>query len=265
MKLQHLPSTRSRVAAALLGLVAAGCGQQKPITQLPVSEEIVPTTPVPIAGHAQVAGVVRDGDGNALTGATVKIAETDATVTTDATGAYAMTVPSDSTLTFYTTATGYAPSFRESIVLASGAMATGFDLTLLPSADLARIDTLGVPAAVATRGLMGVRLHSLSTTCATTGAKLRVWPPLAATVVYNGPSTTGGLDVPDPALAEVQAGVHVDAWLAGAIPPGNLFKISVDQPGCTLVVAAPSMNGLQLTGLLHVDVQSYTEADLFLQ
>lgn len=248
------------------GLVASGCSQSKSLTELPAERAVViPATPMPLTGQARLAGVVRDGSGNAISGATVKIAETDATVPTDATGAFAMMVPSDSTLTFVTTAMGYAPSFRESIVLADRAMVTGFDLSLVSTADVMRINTLAAPTVAATRGLMAVRLHSLSATCATAGAKLTVWPPLAATVIYNRPSEMGGPDEPDPTLTNVQAGAHVDAWLAGTIPPGNLIRISIDQPACALMDAAPSVDGLQLTGLLHVDAQSSTEADFYLQ
>jgi hypothetical protein len=248
-----------------MGLFVASCGQAKSLAELPAEKPaVVPSTPMPLTGQARVAGVVRDG-GHGVAGATVKIAETDATATTDATGAYAMVVPSDSTLTFFTTAKDYAPSFRESIVLADRAMVTGFDLSVLSTADVTRINTLAAPTVAATRGLMAVRLHSLSPTCATAGAKVTVWPPLAATVIYNRPSEMGGLDEPDPTLVDVQAGAHVDAWLAGAIPPGNLLRISIDQPGCALMDAAPSVDGLQLTGLLHVDAQSSTEADFFLQ
>jgi hypothetical protein len=118
---------------------------------------------------------------------------------------------------------------------------------------------------VATRGLITLHLHSLSPTCAVAGAKVSVWPPLAAKVLYARPSTTGAVDEPDPTLDAVQGGGRVDVWLAGAIPPGNMFRISVEQPGCALAAAAPSVDGLQLTGLRHVDAQAFSEADLFLQ
>jgi hypothetical protein len=262
MKKLHVTLLRAAIGAALVGFAATGCDHDAPLAVIPVETAVVPTTPVPLTGRAELAGVVRDGAGSGVSGATIRVAETDATATADATGAWAMTVPSDSTLTLVTSADGYATTFRESIVVAEGAAVTGFDVTLLPAGDVARLDALA-PGDPTTRGLMALRLHSLSATCATAGAKVSVWPPLAATVVYARPGA-GGVDEPDPTLVSVQDGTRVDVWLAGAIPPGNLYQITIEQPGCA-PADAPSMGGVALTGLRHVDAQAYAEADLFLQ
>jgi hypothetical protein len=261
---------RSRVARAAIGLLltgywTAGCGMQHPIASSPVTTTEVPTTPVIMTGTAHVSGVVRDGDGNGVAQATILVAETDATAMTDASGAYTMTVPADSTLTLVATATGFATTFRGSVIVAEGATATDFDLTLLPSADVARMGTLVPSAPADMRGLVAVRLHSLRDSCKTAGARVEVWPPLAATVLYGRPSATGGADEVDPALSGVEAGAHVDAWLAGAVPPGNMFEIRVDQPGCALVGQAPSVGGLLMTGQRRVDATALTEIDLFLE
>jgi hypothetical protein len=250
---------------ALASLLAGACGNSKPVAGSPAEMSVVPMTPVPMPGHASVSGVVRDGAGTSVAGATIRIAETDATTMTDEAGTYTFMVPADSTLTFVTTAPGFAASFHESIVLADGATTAGFDVMLLPTADVARIDALGAADQAATRGLMAVRLHSMNPACVTAGARVTVWPPLAATVVYSRPSGTGDVDQPDPSLTNVQSGAHVDLWLVGAIPPGNMFGINVEQAGCATADQAPSLGGLQLTGLRHVDVQSLSEVDVFLQ
>jgi hypothetical protein len=267
MKSQNLRSSLIRVAIGVaLGcaVAASGCGDVKPTENTPIGGNNIPTTPVPMPGHAQVSGVVRDGNGQSVAGATIKVAEMDAMTTSDAAGAYSLMVPSDSTLTLITTAAGFATSFRESIVLADGAMADGLDLMLMPAAEVGRMVELG-PMDATMRGLVAVHLHSMDASCLTAGAHLSVWPPKAATVVYGSPSASGGLDDVDPALSGVEAGARVDAWLAGALPPGNMFLVNVEQPGCTVVAQAPSMGGLMFTGQRRVDAAALTEIDLFLQ
>jgi hypothetical protein len=261
MKSQELRSSilRVTVGVALTGVVAAGCGAEKPIAGSPVRVGDVPTTPVAMTGTAQVSGLVRDGAGNPVAGATIKVAEVDMAATSDAGGAYALTVPADSTLTLVTTAMGFATTFRGSMILAEGSKAAGFNVMLLTAAEVTRMNTQA-----ATHGLVAVHLHSMNPACITAGARVSVWPPLAATIAYGRPSATGGLDEPDPALSGVEAGAHVDAWLADAIPPGNMFEIRVDQTGCT-PTQAPSQGGLLLTGERRVDAQALTEIDLFLQ
>jgi hypothetical protein len=193
------------------------------------------------------------------------IAETDGAVMTNVGGAYQLSVPSDSTVTLVTSATGFATTYRESVILASQSAGAGFDVTLLPPDQITALNGLAVtPDRAATLGLMAVRLHSLNSNCATVGARLTVWPPLAATVMYSRPSTSGGLDQPDPTLDGVQAGGHVDAWLLGVMVPGNQLTITLDQPGCRLLDSSPSLNGLVYPGLRRSDAQALTLIDLFL-
>jgi hypothetical protein len=256
---------RATLALLLTGLWTTGCGVQRPVASSPAGGGEVPETPAVTVGQADLSGVVRDGDGNGVAQATIRVAETDATAMTDATGAYALKVPADSTITLVATAPGYATTFRESAIVAEGAAATGFDVLLLPSADVARVNGMSPAGMPDTHGLVAVHLHSLSAACNTAGAHVAVWPPLAATVLYGRPSMTGGLDDVDPSLSGVGAGSRVDAWLAGAVPPGNMFDITVDQSGCALAAQTPSQGGLLLTGQRRVDAMAVTEIDLFLQ
>lgn len=268
MKSQDLRSSLIRVAVGVaLGCVVAatGCGDGKPIENTPAGGGDVPTTPMPMAGQARLSGVVRDGNGQSVAGATIKIAETDGAATSDAAGAYTMMVPADWTLTLVTTAPGFATSFRESILLADRAMADGFDIMMLPAAEVARMDAFGPAADVTTRGLVAVRLHGLDAACAAAGARLSVWPPLAAKVVYGRPAEGGGADEIDPALTAVEAGARVDAWLAGALPPGNMFEVRVEQAGCAVTAQPPSVGGLLHTGQRRVDAAALTEIDLYLE
>src|SRR5262249_25769540 len=158
-----------------------------------------------------------------------------------------------------TTAMGFATTFRESMILAEGVKASGFDVTLLPTTDVARLNALAPAGQAAPTGLGAVRLHSPSATCMPARPPVSVRPALAAKVVYGQPGTTGGLDEPDPALSGVVAGAHVDAWLAGAVPPGNWFQVRVDQTGCMAAAQAPSQAGVQLTGQRRVDAQALTQ------
>lgn len=250
---------------ALVTVAVVGCGTEKAVSVQGVDGSSLPTMPMPMPGSASLAGRVRDADGNGVPGATIKVAETDGTTTTNVTGDYQMMVPSDSTVTLLTTAPGFASNFRESIVLANQAAVADFDILVLSVDTVSRLDGLGNPALVTTRGLMAVRLHSLSQTCVIAGARVSIWPPQAATVMYSQPNTTGGLEEPDAGMDSVQAGTGIGVWLLGVIPPGNQWQIEVNQTGCRQLTGSPSMGGMLFPGLRRVDAQVLTEADLFFE
>jgi hypothetical protein len=257
----HHPMVRLAVFTALLG-TACHSGPSDPI------EGHIPTMPHPMPGQASLGGHVRDANGQGVPGVALTIAETDGTATSDATGAFTLMVPSDSTLTLTATATGMARTFRESVVIASGSVVSDFDVLLLPTAAMAAINTLGPAGQAATRGAVAVRLHSMSAGCVTTGALVTVFPATAATVLYSAPATTAGsLDMPDATLKAVQPGTQTAAWLVDALPPGNmnLLRIDVQKAGCQLMPQSPSLGGLMFLGQREVAVASLTEADLFLQ
>ena len=253
------------IAVGALFIVAGACGSEQGPSTLPA--ELPPTMPDPMPGQASLGGVVRDANGQGVAGAVIKVAETDQTATADSSGAYQLTVPSDSTLTLKATATGMAPTFRESVSVAAGATVGDFDLLLLSSDQVTAIDTLGAPGQEMSRGAMAVKLHSLDATCVTAGALVSIFPPNAGTVVYSSPAaTTGGVDMPDPTIAAVQAGTSISFWLAGALPPGNmnLLQMSVQQNGCQLV-SSPTSGSVTYPGLRQVAAGALTQADLFLQ
>ena len=229
----------------------------------------VPGMPTPMPGQAALAGSVRDASGQPIAGATIKIAETDATTTTDSSGAYQIMVPSDSTLTLLAQASGMATTFRDAVMLASGASVTGFDLDLLPTAQIDSMNALGPGGQTTGRGAVALRLHSTGAGCALPGAQISIYPPDAATVVYSSPAAagSGALDMPDPSTPAVQGGTGIGAWLVDALPPGNmnLLQIQVQQNGCQLMDQSPSLSGLIFVGDRRVAAESLTEGDLFLQ
>jgi Carboxypeptidase regulatory-like domain len=221
-------------------------------------------------GQASLGGHVLDGSGRGVQGAMVKIAETDGVATSDASGAYQVAVPSDSTVTLTATAMGMASTFRESVVLASGSTVSDFDILLLSTAEMTAVNMLGQPTLTAmqaaTRGTVAIRLHTMSATCMAAGARVTVFPTTAATVLYSAPAgTAGGLDMPDPTLQAVQAGTTIAVWLATALPPGNMLRIDVQKDGCQLMPQSPSLGGLMYPGLRSIAATALTEADLFLQ
>jgi Carboxypeptidase regulatory-like domain len=251
-------------ATCLMAPVAVGCGDQRSPGTLPVTAVNPPAMPMPVVGQAMVAGRVVGVDGRGIAGATILIAETDATTTSDADGAYQLSVPSDSTVTLVATGAGLASTFRESVIVASQAVVTGFDFLLLLPDKVTAINALGVPGQEATRGVMAVRLHSMDPACLTEGAEVSVWPPLATTVVYSRPNPSGTFDEPDPDLTAVLPGARIDLWMVGTVPPGNGLVISVHKAGCSLLNQSPSIGGVVFSGQRHVLSQSITEADLFL-
>jgi hypothetical protein len=219
--------------------------------------------PMPMPGEAMISGHVLDPDGVGVA-ATITVAETDVTATSDGSGAFVVTVPSDSTVTLVASSDGHASTYRDSVVLASQSAVDGFDFLMLPTDRYAAMNAMATVNAM-TGGLVAVRLHSLSAGCATDGAQLAVWPPKAGTIVYSSPGAAGSFDQPDATITAVQAGTTTSAWIAGAISPGNMLAISVQQAGCMLVDASPSMNGMVFPGLRHPATGMLTQTDLFLQ
>jgi hypothetical protein len=242
-------------------LSSVGCGTERPI--IAVEDGSIPSMPTPMPGKAMLTGVVRDGAGMAVGGAKLWIAETDATATSDATGAYAIDVPSDSTVTLVGSADGFAKTYEESVMLGAGT-AGSVDVRLLAPADITAKSAMAGVAAPDKRGVMAVRLRSTGAGCAAAGAQLTVYPPGAATVIYGRPGSAGGMAVPDATLASVQDGADVAAWLVAVVPPGNMLSLTIDQPHCALAAGPQTADGMMFTGQLRSDAGALTEASLFL-
>lgn len=222
----------------------------------------VPEMPKPTLVEASLSGRVVGGDGQAVAGATVTVAETDRVATTDEAGRFVVAVPSDSTVTLVVTATGFAKTYAESVMLAAMSTVDGFDVLVLRPEDLTTMNTAG---GATMGGVMAVRLRSTSPSCVTAGAHLSVWPAKSATVLYSRPDQAGALGGPDPAMDGVQAGASIDAWLLGAIMPGSVLDIHVEQAGCQVMAQPPSTNGLLFTGLRHVEAGALSQASLYLE
>jgi hypothetical protein len=254
---------RTCVFGLIVSLTGGGCGEEKMFNS-PLDPSAIPVMPKPMPGQATLAGLVLDRNGQPVAGATVRIAETNAVAQSDAAGAYQIAVPSDSTVTLATTAMGFATTYRESVVVASGVAITGFDVLVLPNADVVTMNAFGAAAQASTGGLTAVRLHRMDTGCVTDGAVASLWPTAAGTVVYSRPSGTGGLDEPDPTLTSVQPGAQIALWLSGTISPGAMLTIRIRGAGCQVMAAAPSLNGLVYQGQRRVDALALTQAEIFL-
>jgi hypothetical protein len=245
-------------------LATLGCGKEKGPDSEAVGTTTIPEMPMPTFGQAAVSGVVLNQLGQPVGDATIRVAETDQSTTSDASGAYHITVRSDSTVTLAASATGFATTFRESMIVAFGAAVSGLDITLMAPPTVSAFNSMSSIAMATTRGLMAIRLHSMAAGCATTGAHLTIWPPEAGTLLYSRPDTTGGLDQPDPTVDGVQDGTTIQAWVVAAVSPGSLLQIIVQQPGCQQMPESPSINGVVFPGQRRAVPQGLTQVDLFL-
>ena len=81
------------VVVLLMTAVAPGCGGGNHVGVQNADTPSIPKMPTPMPGNASVAGRVLDSDGQGVPGATIKVAETDGTASSDATGAYQLVVP----------------------------------------------------------------------------------------------------------------------------------------------------------------------------
>jgi hypothetical protein len=231
--------------------------------------EPIPPSPAAHTGRALIAGQVTDAAGAPVAGATIRVAETDALAMSGPDGAYQIEVPSDSSVTLAVAAPGMAGTFTESVVVAAGAKVLGFDLDVLPSERINAMNGLTAPGHEGARGLMAVRLHSLAPACTLSGATVSVWPAKAGTVLYAAAGAPGTMIEPDPSLSSVQQGAEdgaqVALWLTGTQPPANDLRFTVQQAGCRLAAASPSLDGLTYSGQRHVAPGALTMAHLFLE
>src|SRR4051794_15367753 len=114
-------------------LASAGCGTERPI--IAVEDGSIPSMPTPMPGKAMLTGVVRDGTGTAVVGAPRRIGEPAAPAPRDATGACAIAVPADSTVTRVARADVSAKPYEESVMRGAGT-AGSLALRLLAPADI---------------------------------------------------------------------------------------------------------------------------------
>src|ERR1043165_7813945 len=106
-----------RFASLLVVSSLAACAESP-------APQAIPETPTVAADRATVTGHVLDTTGAAVAGATVAVRSSDERATSDATGAFPLDVPANTTLTIAATAPTMAPTLLQQMIVSPGARAS---------------------------------------------------------------------------------------------------------------------------------------------
>jgi len=213
-----------------------------------------PETPTTGNDRASVSGHVVDSSGAPVAGATVTVRASGEKATSDATGAFSLDVPANTTLTLAGAAPNMAPTLVQQFMVSSGASAV-VDLPLITSD---HFKTLVGQGANTTGGVIAVALRSMSGQGSIVGATVELTPNLGR--VMYAPSGAGMVD-PDAAMASVVPGSAPYAWAVGVQPHVSIMTVALRGVG---QVAAPySINDVLWPGTFTVDAGALTLVTLY--
>src|SRR5215813_12340389 len=122
--------------------------------------QAAPETPTVGAERATVTGHVVDTHGVAIAGATVAVRATGEHATTDATGAFRLDVPANTTLTLAATAPTMAPTLLQQFLVSTGTTAQ-VEIPLITSDHFKSLVAMGMNPS---GGVVAVAVKSLSGT-----------------------------------------------------------------------------------------------------
>lgn len=170
--------------------------------------------------RATVSGHVVDVNGAPIMGASVELRSLGERTTTDATGAFTLDVPANTTLTLAATAAGMAPTLLQQLMLSPEA-STAVELPMLTTTHYASLLALGT---IPTGGVVAITVKSLAGTAGSAmGATLELTPRNLGTVMYV--SQASGMPDPDPAMTSVVQGNNLIAWALGVQPHVTTMKL----------------------------------------
>ncbi len=198
----------------------------------------VPTTPMVEVDRATVHGVIRDPSGIALEGVQVVVAETDDVTLTDATGAFTLSIPADTTVTLRALKPiVYTSTTLQSFVAPAGARLEGLDVILLAGSTLGAFNQMVNPNE--DRAVVAVNVVSVSGRCSAVGATVALTPAMEGTPFYVRTNDNR----PDGSLRAIQADAHPQAWVI-SVPPTTGESIAVTQSGCRALTYPVSWRGV---------------------
>lgn len=205
--------------------------------------------------RASVTGHVVDINGVPVSGATVQLRASGEHATSDATGAFTLDVPANTTLTLAANAAGMAPTLLQQFELSPSATAA-FDIPLLTTGHLTSLlamggNPMGGAIAVAVTSVSGA--GSLAA-----GATVELTPGLGK--VMYAPARAGMPD-PDPSMTVVVRGSTPIAWALGVQPHVSIMQLTLH--GVTQVAPPIAINEVTWPGTFTVDAGALTLVTLF--
>ncbi len=213
-----------------------------------------PETPTTGNDRATVTGHVLDASGAPVPGALVALRTSGEHVTADATGAFTLDVPANTTLTLSATAPDMAPTLLQQFLVAPGASG----MVEIPMVTSDRFKTLVGMGSNTTGGVVAVALKSMSGSGSLAGATVELTPSLGR-VMYPGAST--GMADPDPAMETVVQGDDPYVWALGVQPHVSIMQLALR--GVSQVEPPYSIDDVMWPGTFTVDAGALTLVTLF--
>jgi len=233
-----------------LVLALTGCADN-------LSVHTPPETPTMGTERATVTGRVVDVSGAPVAGAAVAARLTGEHTTSDASGAFRLDVPADTTLTIATTASGMAPTLLAQFLVSPGGTAD-VQIPLLTADHLKNLIAMG--SNVMAGGAIAVSLRSVSGGAPNaTGATIELTPSNLGTVLYA--PTSSGIADPDPKMTSFVPGTDPAAWALGVQPHVSIMKLTLH--GMTQVQTPVHLDDVEWPGTFTVDAGALTLATLF--
>ena len=213
-----------------------------------------PETPTTGNDRATVIGHVLDASGAPVAGATVSVRSSGEQAAVDASGAFTLDVPANTTLTLAATAPGMAPTLLQQFLVSPGTSA----MVELPMVTGEHYKTLVGMGSNATGGVVAVALKSLSGSGSLAGATVELTPSLGR-VMYAAAGT--GMTDPDPAMAMVVQGEDPYAWALGVQPHVTIMQLALR--GVSQVEPPYAIDDVTWPGTFTVDAGALTLVTLF--
>jgi hypothetical protein len=249
----------SALALAFLG--ACGDADDGSMTMMSTPP---PTVPALAPGMAMISGHVLTADQQPVAGATVAMATVSLTLgkevaTTDADGAFTLTVPGATTVTLRADATGFTRALGNSVIVAAGTATTGFELVMVPTTSMDSLSAMVGGARVADFGALAVDIVSKSGACDPAGGTITIEPAGFGKVFYGKPDD----GMPDQALTAIQPGAMTAAWILGVLPPGVYYRLKFSNPGCTPTAMPVEWAGRNYNGNVQIESKAVSRALIF--
>jgi hypothetical protein len=207
--------------------------------------------------RATVTGRIVDVNGVAVAGAAVAVRLTGEHATADASGAFTLDVPANTTLTLAVTAPNMAPTLLAQFLVSPGASAN-FQVPLLTTDHLKGLIAMGSNVM---GGAIAVSLRSMSGgATSAAGATIELTPSNLGKVLY-APSSIAGMADPDPQITTFMPGTDPVAWALGVQPHVSIMKLTLH--GVSQVEPPYAIDDVTWPGTFTVDAGALTLVTLF--
>ncbi len=213
-----------------------------------------PETPTTGNDRATVTGHVVDTTGAPVAGAMVAVRTSGEQATADATGAFTLDVPANTTLTLSATAPNMAPTLLQQFLVAPGVSGT-VEIPMVTSTHFKSLVAMGMNPS---GGVVAVALKSMSGSGGLAGATVELTPSLGR-VMYA--ATGAGMTDPDPAMAMVVQGNDPYVWALGVQPHVSIMQFALR--GVAEIEPPYAIDDVLWPGTFTVDAGALTLVTLF--